>query len=326
LLKGGTNHESQAQTRYGALMQAVCAGMPTLVTMVAVMCLGAGPLHAAPSSELRPTMDVPGSASAAVHRVGSLRDVAGQWDIVSFDGYSPRRLDADGKRHAYVDISERGFSFAIECNFSGLAGDVRGGVFHRAATDPGIQTAMGCSPERERRDKAFFRFFWSLPIMETTPDEHLVMTNADHRLVLQRSSIRRVANAPALSELTGRWRVVWFTHYKRPEGSIGWGASYVPGHVVVTSSTIRYTRCPAAAVRYTYGPDYVLRRVEASRSSAPAGCGSVRRSLTEVEPMLTALLGQSPEAEKVDPGHIVLRSQDYAVLLASGSDGRRKSR
>jgi hypothetical protein len=81
--------------------------------------------------------------------VASLSEIAGQWDIVSFNDYRPQRLDSDGRRHAFVDIAESGgLSFAIECNYSGMAAriDAAGRLAPASSDDVHVTTAMGCGP------------------------------------------------------------------------------------------------------------------------------------------------------------------------------------
>ena len=146
----------------------------------------------------------------AIRTVASLADIAGEWDIVRFDGHSPPRLDSEGKRHFYVDIGPQGLRFAIGCNHSGMPGRIEGGVLHAAPADDGVQTAMGCGPEREARDAAFFTFFRSRPRAALLPGGRLRLATFDHELLLERSSVRRLAMGPALSEIIGSWRVVSF--------------------------------------------------------------------------------------------------------------------
>jgi hypothetical protein len=95
---------------------------------------------------------------------------------------------------------------------------------------------------------------------------------------------------------------------------------YAPGRITITGGMLSYSRCPSAAVRVTYSPDFVLRRAEAGKGSA--GCPASPPA-TEVEPLLATLLTQSPEVERVNDRGIVLRSRDYFVLLTREADYRR---
>src|SRR5688572_19205138 len=81
----------------------------------------------------------------------SLADIEGPWDIASFDGYRPARLDSDGQRHAFVNIQGNDVAFAIECNYSGMAARLEAGRLVATSND-NVQTEMGCGPEREGRD------------------------------------------------------------------------------------------------------------------------------------------------------------------------------
>jgi hypothetical protein len=147
--------------------------------------------------------------------VTSLSEIDGAWDIVSFDDYRPARLDADGNRHAFVDIIADGsFAFTIGCNYSGLRGsiDESGRLVEVASDDFHTQTAMGCGVEREGRDEAFFQFFRTKPTIVQTGDD-LVLHSGATRLVLQRPAMRRTAALPvSLEPITGPWSagIVYF--------------------------------------------------------------------------------------------------------------------
>lgn len=248
--------------------------------------------------------------------VGSLSDVAGEWDIVRFDGYAPPRLDGDGQRHAYVDIYTHGMRFSITCNHSGMAGRIELGVLHRAPVDDGMQTVMGCGAEREARETTFFGFFRAQPRVSLLPDGRLRMATGDHELLLERASVRRLAMGPPLAEIIGSWRIVSFMHFQNG-GHRGWGALSTPGRVQITQDSLSYSRCPEAAVRVAYTGDFVLRRADAPGIGPQRGCRGSGAAATDVELMLVELLGQSPPVERVNRDRFILRSRNYAVLLTS---------
>ena len=253
--------------------------------------------------------------------VASLAEIAGEWDIVAFDGYSPARLDHDGQRHAYVDTDARGLRFSISCNHSSMAGQIDNGVLRSIPDDLGIQTAMGCGPEREQRDETFFRFFREQPKVALAPAGRLHMTTAEHELVLERPAVRRLAMGPPLEEITGQWRVIGFNRFETGEGS---GATYMPGRLRITPERLSYSRCPGATVSVTYTSDYRFQRVGGSASTAPITCAGSDPPPTKVEPLLAKLLSQSPEVERVSDGRFVLRSREFSALLTSEADYRRQ--
>jgi hypothetical protein len=254
--------------------------------------------------------------------VTALADVQGEWDIVEFDGHRPPRLDADGQRHAYVDIGAAGLRFTIGCNYSGMAGSVADGALMPAIPDQGMTTEMGCGVEREARDDSFFNFFRSRPQLALLPDGRLRIAGAGRSLLLERADIRRLAYGPPLAEITGTWRVVSFTRFLNG-GYQGWGPMFAPGRLRIDPSAITYSRCPELAVRFRYKPDFTLFRE--SPAKLPNGlCDGTRPAATEVERMLASFLGQSPHAERVPGGGYVLRNRDYAVLLASEADYERQ--
>jgi hypothetical protein len=128
---------------------------------------------------------------------------------------------------------------------------------------------------------------------------------------------------PALSEITVSWRIVSVTRFQGG-GYHGWGAMYAPGKLRIKEGRLSYSRCPERLVRFTYTPDFVLRREDAAPSAGAGGCRGVSPALTEVEQMLTELLEQSPEAERVPGGRLILRSPVYAVVLTSEDDYQRE--
>lgn len=253
----------------------------------------------------------------------SLAAIAGEWDIVEFDGYSPQRLDTDGQRHAFVDIRTTSLSFTIGCNYSGMPASIGAdGVLVPGVPDDGMQTQMGCGPVREARDSAFFGFFRSRPQVALGSDGRLRLATGDRSLLLERADVRRLANGPPLAEITGTWRVVSFMSF-RDGGHQGWGPMFAPGRVRIEPSTVSYSRCPDVAAPFRYTADFTLVQQSPAQLPSPS-CAGVSPAATEVEPMLAALLRQSPHAERVPGGRYLLRSKDYAVVLTSETDYQRE--
>lgn len=213
--------------------------------------------------------------------------------------------------------------FTIGCNYSGMTGSIGSdGVLIPAVPDTGMTTEMGCGPEREARDKAFFDFFRSRPQVARLSDGRLRIKGAGQSLLLERADIRRLANGPRLPEITGTWRVVSFTRFING-GYHGWGPMFAPGRLRVDPSAISYSRCPALRASFPYTADFTLFRQ--SPGAIPGGlCNGAKPAPTEVELMLAALLAQPPHAERVPGGRYVLRSRDYVVLLATEADYRRQ--
>jgi hypothetical protein len=276
-----------------------------------------------PPVAVEPQPKARASTAVTARPVRALADVRGEWDIVEFDGYRPPRLNTDGLRHAYVDIGAGGMSFTIGCNYSGMAGSIgAGGVLIPSAPDNAITTQMGCGPDREARDTAFFDFFRSRPQVALLSDGRLRVRGAGRSLLLERADVRRLAYGPPLAEIAGTWRVVSFTRFLNG-GYQGWGPMFAPGRLRIDPAAVSYSRCPALTVRFRYTADFTLFRQ--SPAVKPGGlCNGAKPAPTEVELMLATLLGQSPHAERVPGGGYVLRSRDYAVLLASEADYRRR--
>lgn len=277
--------------------------------------------QSAPHPTAEPTVSAPRAASAGP--VTSLEEIAGEWDIIEFEGHRPPRLNTDGQRHAYVDINSGGLRFTIGCNYSGMAAAISGdAVLVPPIPDDSMQTAMGCGQEREARDDTFFRFFRSRPQVMLLPDGRLRMEGSGRSLLLERADMRRLAYGPPLAEITGTWRVVAFMQFQNG-GHQGWGPMYAPGRVTIGQSTVNYSRCPEVVVQFHYTADFALFRQSLPNTSRPE-CRGVSPAPTEVEPKLAALLRQSPHAERVPGGRYILRSRNYAVVLASDADYQRQ--
>ena len=295
-----------------------------LLTLLTTLIAGCSAVPPVLEAEPEPQLQAP--ATRAPRTVNALAEIVGEWDIVRFDNHSPPRLDNDGQRHAYVDIGHRSLRFDISCNHSGMAGHIEGGALTPAAVDKSTQTAMGCGPEREARDATFFSFFRARPQVGLLPDGRLRIWNSHHELLLEQSSRRRLAMGPPLSEITGIWRVVSFMQFEGRDqrGQRGWGAMFAPGRLRIGGRTLSYSRCPTASLRVTYTSDFVLRRDSGAEPATTVDCRVVTPAPTEVEPMLAALLTQSPAAERVSNNRFILRSRDYAVVLTSEADYQRQ--
>lgn len=296
---------------------------PILLAGLASACTTATPPQPHPPLTGEPQPQAQASTAGTAQPIRGLADVQGQWDIVEFDGYRPPRLNTDGLRHAYVDIGAAGMSFTVGCNYSGMAGSIgAGGVLIPADPDEGRSTDMGCGPDREARDTAFFNFFRSRPKLALLPGGRLRIQGSAHSLLLERPDVHRLAYGPPLAEITGTWRVVSFTRFVNG-GYQGSGPMFAPGRLRIDPSATSYSRCPALRVSFRYTEDFTLFRQ--SPADLPSGlCSGVKPAPTEVELMLATLLGQSPHAERVPGGGYVLRSRDYLVLLASEAEYQRQ--
>ncbi len=128
------------------------------------------------ASALLSQCSAPPATTGPVATPLTLQAIAGQWDIVSFEGHRPARLDSDGQRHAFVDIRGSDLSFAIECNYSGMSARLDGDRLVATSND-NMQTEMGCGPEREGRDAAFFALLRGGPTV-SQPSANALLTGA----------------------------------------------------------------------------------------------------------------------------------------------------
>jgi hypothetical protein len=137
--------------------------------------------------------------------------IAGKWDVVSFEGYRPRRLSGT-QRAAYADFSERGVGLRMECNYSGRAGTIRDGKFVASEADDGAQTVMSCGRERDAREAA------SSPSSTRCYDRAHRPGPAPPALRSHRAHPGAAGGpppqyVPTPAELEGRWRLLEVTHY-----------------------------------------------------------------------------------------------------------------
>lgn len=251
----------------------------------------------------------PPAASAPL----ALTAIEGQWDIVSFDGYRPARLDSDGQRHAFVDIRGGNFSFAIECNYSGMRGRVDGNRIVATSND-NLQTEMGCGRDREARDRTFFALLRGGPIVSRPSKDELVLERNGVRLELQRPELRRRDLLPTnLDALEGEWIADILYHRSEPgrtdnliaelEGGTA-RVSFAPGRV-----TLRFDCETVISEIIAARPGELQEHLVIRRQS-----GSCRLSAADRDRAASLVRG-TITAENIPPDRLLLAAGDtYAVL------------
>ena len=251
--------------------------------------------------------------------VASSSEILGQWDIVSFDGYEPSRLEGS-KRAAFVDFGSDGVGLRIECNYSGASGRVVDGRFVAKPHD-GVQTAMGCGPEREARDAALFAFFRrGNPDVEHLSDGRLLLTSGDRQLQLERPAKRRLAFLPSPQELLGEWRIVEITQYHEAGGYSGIGLGDTPGRIVFDGISAGYSRCPHYDLDYRYSTDGRIEKIDGPALPAtPKGCAELDEPMRGTDMPLPwdvmRVLHSDPMVEKTGDEDILLSTERYGVVL-----------
>ena len=260
----------------------------------------------------------PPQPEAEAKPVKDQSEIAGEWDIVRFDGHEPARI-AGGVRQAFADFGPDGVGLRIECNSLGVRGKVENGIFRSAPGDR-IQTLMGCGPEREARDAALFGFFDRRPTAELLPDGRLRLVAGDTELLLERPDRRRLAFAVPAEQLAGEWRMTMIHAYERG-GYRGIGLQEVPGRIAITADRIAYTRCPQYALAYRLSDDARLMKTGGAPIPAtrPADCGDLT-SANEYGDMPRAwdvlrILHGNPSVEWSGEKTIHVRSGDLGVEL-----------
>lgn len=260
-----------------------------------------------------------GPSKPASRPVQSSAMISGEWDIVSFEGYEPRRLSGT-TRAAFADFTESGARLRIECNSSGRKGKVEGGRFVPSADSDNIQTVMGCGQEREARDARYFAFFDKSPTVELQNNGRLRLSAEGRDLILERPSVRRLAYLPQLAELQGKWRLLQLTRHFPQGGYSGIGLSDTPGRIVVAGDSISYTRCPQYAVRFKYTDDGRLaKKAGTEPPQAPNDCkelkGAPEAHDLPAPAEVLRVLHSGPMVEKSGDETIVLSTRRHAVLM-----------
>jgi hypothetical protein len=242
-----------------------------------------------------------------------LQGIAGQWDIVSFDGYRPARLDGDGQRHAFVDIRGDEFSFAIECNYSGMSARLERDRMV-ATTSDNVQTAMGCGPEREARDAAFFAFLRGGPRIVSHTEQALALEGEGIRLDLQRPDLRRRSLLPAnLSEIEGAWRADILYWRVEPGQTNNLLADLAGGaaRVTIASGEVRLAfDCENLSAPAAFSGPGEITLQSVTRTNA-ANCSLSQADRDKAASLLNGVLS----AEHIPPDRLYLSAGDvYAVL------------
>lgn len=237
--------------------------------------------------------------------VTSLREIEGEWDIARFDGYVPTRLH-DGIRRAFVDVRGDGLNYVIECNYSGNRARIdAGGTLHKVGTEPQIQTLMGCGPERQARDAAFFSLFATRPKVVRVAEGRLRLSDGRRELILERPALRRLANVPPLVEITGRWVPQSATRLSPAGGYTGWGFQN-PGVLTIGTDRMRWSGCGGRSYTFVYSGQGQL----AVTQAPPGRCGS-----DEPGSAMLAVLMAGPLVERTASGGIALTWGNEVISL-----------
>ena len=246
----------------------------------------------------------------------SADELAGRWDVVSFEGYQP------ASRHgAFANFWAHGVSVRLDCNRSRIPGIVRDGRF---VTQPGprMATEMGCGAELEARDTRYFSFFDRSPAIERFANGRLRLVAGDSILILERPDQRRLAFLPAPGELNGRWRMESLTRYGPEDGESGIGLSDVPGRILIDGNRLSYDRCPQYALTFTYGADGRLRKTDGAPLPEKTDCPHLkppRETFDMPTPdQILPLLHGNPWVEELGNGRMLIATEELGLIVAKG--------
>lgn len=276
----------------------------------------------APQAGPPPVQSEPATAPAI-----SLADIAGQWDVVSFEGYEPVRMHGT-VRAAVADFSEHGIQLRIECNTSrsGGAYSIANGRLVQAR-GLRMQTEMGCGHEREERDRRYFSFFDRSPTVDRLPNGRLRFVAGDSVLILERPEQRRLAFVPDLAELAGRWQMQALTRYERGGGHSGIGLSDVPGRIVIEANRLKLDSCPQHELAFRYSSDGRLMKTDGPPIPDKPVCPALNFPDYEAPALpsaieIIALLHSNPWVEDVGGGHLLIANERFGLLLARPNGSR----
>ena len=296
--------------------------IPCILALAACQPVPPAPPIAPPSANRTPPSAALGEPSVVTTTsVRSLEEIEGRWDIVSFEGYEPARLQ--GATPAafvrFVSDGKGSVGLRIECNYSGAEGDIANGRWTMRPSD-NIQTAMGCGPEREARDARLFAFFDLNPTVMLQSDGRLVVRADDRELILERPEVRRLAYRIPAAELLGDWRLE-DVHFVHEEGGYsGIGVSNLPGVIRFEGDRALYTACPALAVSTYYRDDGILQNTnptapEPGPSDCPALTSDTEHGdLPRAFDIMRALY-RSPFLEAAGDDRMVMQAGEIAVTL-----------
>ena len=234
--------------------------------------------------------------------VTSLEDIEGFWLVQSFGDFEPGWQNGTPWRRAYVQVGKDGLSYSVGCNHSGNAASLGADAILRDTGDGSrLQTLMGCPPDWEDRDGRFFGFFGSNPEVTRPGEDRIILTSAAGELVLVRPEAWRLANAPELSEVTGRWIPISANNYDG-WGHSGFGIGENAGVITIGPRRIVWSQCPETPVAIRWGEDARLSRVEGD----PGNCKAVERAADKGAWEVMRMLAASPAVVRTGPHSIVL--------------------
>lgn len=245
--------------------------------------------------------------------------VAGQWDVVSFNNYRPERLSGT-TRAAYADFGADGVSLRLECNYTGRTGRVLDGRFVAGPPDNRVQTTIGCGPERGPREALYFSVFERDPSVALAGPDRLRLRAGRDELILERPAVRRMAYLASLRELQGEWEMVELSWFPAAGGVAGIGLSEPSRRLVIEGDRLAIGGCPALGLTFRYTDAGQVKKV--AGATLPAGrVGCPALSDRADGPALPSasdairLLHGDPLVEKTRDGALVLSNGQHALLL-----------
>jgi hypothetical protein len=268
--------------------------------------------------------DVPTEPARPLMPISTTADVTGQWDVVSFEGHWPRRLSGT-VRAAYADFGTDGVSLRMECNYTGRSGRVIGGRFVAEPGGDGLQTQIGCGPERGPREVRYFGFFERNPSVEFISVDRLRLRAGHDELILERPSVRRLSYLASSTELQGEWEMLQVSWFPPDGGVAGIGLSEGSSRIVIEGDRLRVRTCREVDLTFHYTEQGQLRKSGGAMLQAgPLGCPGLSDTadgsgLPKASDAVR-LLHADPLVEKVGDGTLLLSNGEYGLLISRVPD------
>lgn len=302
---------------------------PTVLVVVLALAACAQTSKSASETAGRPeATSAPASASAdqpaSATPISTTADVAGQWDVVSFDGYRPQRLSGTG-RAAYADFGVKGVGLRLECNYTSRPGRVIDGRFVVEPAADRVQTQIGCGPERGPREARYFGFFERNPSVEFVSLDRLRLRAGQDELILERPSVRRLSYLASIAELQGEWDMIGLSWFPPDGGMAGIGLSETANRIVILGDRLQVRGCPGVDLTFRYSELGQLQKSGGVELPAgPLACPGL--SDTVDGPVLPKasdairLLHADPLVEKTGDGALVISTAEQALLVRRRAD------
>ena len=269
----------------------------------------------APKTHRPPPVPPPASIAATT-------DVTGQWDVVSFEGYRPRRLSGTGARRLRrFREGRRRLEDRVQLHWP-IGSRHRRGALLRSRLATAFRRRSGADRSVARGRCATSASSTGTRVSSSSVSIACACARGQDELILERPSVRRLSYLASMAELQGSWKMLEVSWFPPGGGAAGIGLSEVPTRIVIEGNRLRVRDCPEVDLTFQYTGEGQLRKKRWGRRSRP-GVSTVRGlSDTADGPALPKasdairLLHANPLVEKAGDGALLLSNGEYALLIS----------